>query len=69
MTARVLVAGVGNIFLADDGFGSEVARRLLQEDAAGALPNGSRATTPWSSWTRCRRWTERRRRARCGFWR
>ena len=25
---RVLVAGVGNIFLGDDGFGSEVARRL-----------------------------------------
>ena len=28
MTARVLVAGIGNIFLGDDGFGSEVARRL-----------------------------------------
>jgi hydrogenase maturation protease len=28
MTARVLVAGVGNIFLGDDGFGAEVARRL-----------------------------------------
>jgi hydrogenase maturation protease len=28
MTARVLVAGVGNIFLGDDGFGVEVARRL-----------------------------------------
>lgn len=26
---RVLVAGVGNIFLADDGFGVEVVRRLL----------------------------------------
>ena len=26
--ARVLVAGVGNVFLSDDGFGSEVARRL-----------------------------------------
>ena len=25
---RVMVAGVGNIFLADDGFGVEVARRL-----------------------------------------
>lgn len=25
---RVLVAGIGNIFLGDDGFGSEVARRL-----------------------------------------
>lgn len=26
--ARVLVAGIGNIFLGDDGFGVEVARRL-----------------------------------------
>jgi hydrogenase maturation protease len=26
---RVLVAGLGNIFLGDDGFGVEVARRLL----------------------------------------
>jgi hydrogenase maturation protease len=25
----VLVAGIGNIFLSDDGFGSEVARRLV----------------------------------------
>jgi hydrogenase maturation protease len=31
VTARVLVAGVGNIFLGDDGFGSEVARRLAVE--------------------------------------
>jgi hydrogenase maturation protease len=29
MTARVLVAGMGNIFLGDDGFGAEVARRLI----------------------------------------
>jgi len=28
VTARVLVAGVGNIFLGDDGFGPEVARQL-----------------------------------------
>lgn len=28
---RVLVAGIGNIFLSDDGFGSEVARRLASE--------------------------------------
>ena len=27
---RILVAGVGNIFLGDDAFGSEVARRLVQ---------------------------------------
>lgn len=30
MTARVLVAGIGNIFLGDDGFGVEVVRRLAQ---------------------------------------
>jgi hydrogenase maturation protease len=31
-TPRVLVAGVGNLFLGDDGFGPEVARRLQAED-------------------------------------
>ena len=31
MTPRVLVAGIGNIFLGDDGFGSEVARRLIAD--------------------------------------
>jgi hydrogenase maturation protease len=30
--ARILVAGVGNIFLGDDGFGVEVARRLSEVD-------------------------------------
>lgn len=30
MKERVLVAGVGNVFLGDDGFGVEVARRLAQ---------------------------------------
>ena len=30
--ARVLVAGIGNIFFADDGFGPEVARRLGDEE-------------------------------------
>ncbi|GAA4730280.1 hydrogenase maturation protease [Actinomycetospora chibensis] len=33
---KVLVAGVGNVFFSDDGFGSEVARRLLADP--GALP-------------------------------
>jgi hydrogenase maturation protease len=32
MTSRMLIAGVGNIFLGDDGFGVEVARRLATED-------------------------------------
>lgn len=27
---RILIAGIGNIFLGDDGFGVEVAQRLLQ---------------------------------------
>ncbi|MBV9852790.1 MAG: hydrogenase maturation protease [Armatimonadetes bacterium] len=36
MTPRILIAGIGNIFLGDDGFGVEVARRL----AGRALPEG-----------------------------
>jgi hydrogenase maturation protease len=36
--ARVLIAGIGNIFLADDGFGVEVARRLAERE----LPPGVR---------------------------
>lgn len=36
MSRRVLVAGIGNIFLGDDGFGVEVARRL----GAAELPDG-----------------------------
>ncbi|MEY8017170.1 hydrogenase maturation protease [Mycobacterium servetii] len=36
MTARILVAGIGNIFLGDDGFGSEVVRNaeLPQDNPA-----------------------------------
>jgi hydrogenase maturation protease len=33
---RVLVAGVGNVFLGDDGFGVEVVRRLAERE----LPDG-----------------------------
>jgi hydrogenase maturation protease len=36
VSARVLVAGIGNVFLGDDGFGVEVARRLSAEP----LPDG-----------------------------
>ncbi|MBA3574989.1 MAG: protease, partial [Pseudonocardiales bacterium] len=37
MTApRVLVAGVGNVFLGDDGFGVEVVRRM----AGDPVPEG-----------------------------
>ena len=35
MTGRMLIAGVGNIFLGDDGFGTEVANRL----ATAGLPD------------------------------
>jgi hydrogenase maturation protease len=38
MKQRTLIAGIGNIFLSDDGFGVEVARRL----AAQPLPPGVR---------------------------
>ena len=32
MSEQVLVAGIGNIFLGDDGFGSEVVRHLQAAD-------------------------------------
>jgi hydrogenase maturation protease len=32
MATRVLVAGVGNLFFGDDGFGPEVVRRLAEQD-------------------------------------
>jgi hydrogenase maturation protease len=38
VSRRVLVAGVGNVFRGDDGFGSEVVRRLARRD----LPAGVR---------------------------
>ncbi|MGH9081715.1 MAG: hydrogenase maturation protease, partial [Acidimicrobiales bacterium] len=40
MRPRVLVAGIGNIFLSDDGFGVEVVNRLSEEP----LPPGVRVT-------------------------
>src|SRR5215475_12906807 len=36
MNPRVLVAGIGNIFLGDDAFGVEVVHRLLEH----AMPEG-----------------------------
>jgi hydrogenase maturation protease len=36
-TARILVAGIGNVFLADDGFGVAVARRLAQHPQPGGV--------------------------------
>jgi len=41
MASRILVAGIGNIFLGDDGFGSEVLRHVIDR-VDGA--NGLRAT-------------------------
>lgn len=37
MSANVLVAGIGNVLLSDDGFGVEVARRLI--DRRSELPD------------------------------
>jgi hydrogenase maturation protease len=34
---RVLVAGIGNIFLGDDGFGVEVVRRLRERPPGGGV--------------------------------
>jgi hydrogenase maturation protease len=36
MSSRVLVAGIGNVFLGDDGFGVEVVRRLAER----TMPDG-----------------------------
>jgi hydrogenase maturation protease len=36
-TAKILVAGIGNIFLGDDGFGVEVARRLSENACPGGV--------------------------------
>jgi hydrogenase maturation protease len=40
MPRRTLIACLGNIFLGDDGFGVEVARRLADEE----LPDGTQVT-------------------------
>jgi hydrogenase maturation protease len=39
-TKKILIAGIGNIFLADDGFGVEVASRLGKQ----SFPSGVRVT-------------------------
>jgi hydrogenase maturation protease len=36
--SAILIAGIGNVFLGDDGFGVEVVRRLRQRLAAGEWP-------------------------------
>jgi len=43
VVTRVLVAGIGNIFFGDDGFGPEVVRRMMSRpEGAPALPDGVR---------------------------
>jgi hydrogenase maturation protease len=38
MASRILIAGIGNIFLGDDGFGSEVMRHVCnQVDGSGGV--------------------------------
>jgi hydrogenase maturation protease len=37
---KILVAGVGNVFLGDDGFGVEVARRLAEMDLPAGVDVG-----------------------------
>src|SRR4051794_41963885 len=43
MSSTVLVAGIGNIFLSDDGFGPAVLR-LLTEPEQAVPPGGARLT-------------------------
>lgn len=46
MTGKTLVAGIGNVFLGDDGFGVEVASRLAREplqDSVRVVDTGIRA--------------------------
>ncbi|EUA13903.1 putative hydrogenase maturation protein HupD [Mycobacterium xenopi 4042] len=65
-SARILVAGIGNIFLGDDGFGPEVLRQLpgrLASESVRVSDYGigaciwpttcSKNGTPWSWSTRC----------------
>uniref|UniRef100_UPI001F069C61 hydrogenase maturation protease n=1 Tax=Nonomuraea lactucae TaxID=2249762 RepID=UPI001F069C61 len=44
---RILVAGIGNIFLGDDGFGVEVVRRLAETQRTASTPGagGARGAT------------------------
>ena len=52
---RVLVAGIGNIFLGDDGFGVEVARRLARRASCRrASTSATSGSAAWTSRTRSR---------------
>lgn len=44
LTGRTLVAGVGNVFLGDDGFGPAVARELARRPAAEGVEIGDFGT-------------------------
>ena len=53
--ARILVAGIGNVFLGDDGFGVALAGRLAPARAARrASRSSTSASAAWTSPTRCR---------------
>ena len=47
---RVLVAGIGNVFLGDDGFGVELAKRVSLRATSTSRTSASAA---WTSRTRC----------------
>jgi hydrogenase maturation protease len=52
MTARILIAGVGNIFLGDDGFGVEVALALSKRqlpESVSVKDFGIRGFDPWDA--------------------
>ena len=50
---RILVAGIGNVFLGDDGFGVEVAGRLARSELpAGSWSSRTSASAAWTSPTR-----------------
>src|ERR1700758_4050742 len=44
MASRILIAGIGNIFLGDDGFGSEVMRHVCGRVNGAEASAGLRAT-------------------------
>ena len=52
---RILVAGIGNVFLGDDGFGVTLADRLAAPLAGReASRSSTTASAAWTSPTRCR---------------
>ena len=48
----ILIAGVGNAWLRDDGFGGEVARRLSSSNCPPGVRSWTPARAGWTSPTR-----------------